>query len=89
MFIFVAAKILNKNTGAPLQTFEELKTLLLNLSQDEAINRITQVKREAFTLRKEIVDRLMNLYAFQKKDSNDVFYFIVTEEFGKMSHFGA
>lgn len=31
----------------------------------------------------------MNLYAFAKKDSNDVFYSIVIEEFGKMTQFNS
>jgi len=39
MLIFVASKAL-KRSSSPLQTFEQLKTLLLALSQEEAVSRI-------------------------------------------------
>ena len=43
-----------------------------------------QVKAQGFTLRAELRDKLIDLYACLKKDSNIVFYVIISEEIGPM-----
>jgi len=42
------------------------------------------VKAQGFTLRAELRDKLIDLYACLKKDSNIVFYVIISEEIGLM-----
>lgn len=43
-----------------------------------------QVKTQGFTLRAELRDKLIELYACLKKDSNIIFYAIISEEIGPM-----
>jgi hypothetical protein len=48
------------------------------------VARILQVKTQGFTLRAELRDKLIDLYACLKKDSNIIFHSIISEEIGPM-----